>query len=255
MKKISYILVFLGLTTFTQCNFTNLNVDPNRVTNEVVGVEYRLPAFQYLLMETMANNVVKRVGNTVGYTFYRQGPTGLNDYIYTAADGSNISLWEKLYLAMNSGHGLLERAEKEKKVYYRGIAKILMAASLGLTSSIYGDIPYSQAFQPEKYVFPVFDSQDQIYTQIQQLLDDAITDLTSANGGKRPGADDIMFNGDLGRWVKTAYGLKARYYLHTIKVNPDAYTLASSALTNALASNDDNCILNFEIGQTGQQHP
>lgn len=255
MKKFIYIIAILGLITFTQCNFNNLNVDPNRVTSDVVGVEYRLPAFQYLLVETMANNVVKRVGNTVGYTFYRQGPTGLNDYNYTPADGSNISLWEKLYLAMNSGNGLLERAELEKKIYYRGIAKILMAASLGLTSSIYGDIPYSQAFQPEKYIFPVFDSQDLIYTQIQKLLDDAIVDLNSSNGGKKPGTDDIIFNGDLSRWIKTAYGLKARFYLSTIKVNPESYTLANNALLNALASNDDNCILNFEIGQTGQQHP
>ncbi|MDX2191122.1 MAG: SusD/RagB family nutrient-binding outer membrane lipoprotein [Bacteroidota bacterium] len=254
MKKTNSVLIIL-IMFFYGCNFSSMNVDPNSLTSDVISVEYRLPTFQYLYFSTLGGSIVKRIGNVSGYVTYVNGPVGLNNYIFTPADGSNISLWENLYLAMNSGYQLIERANADKQSHYRGIAKILMASAIGTTTSIYGDVPFSQAFEAAKYQFPIFDSQENIYASIQKMLDEGINDLTNPVEGKKPGSDDLIFKGDVSKWIKVAYGLKARYYLHTIKVNSQAYEQAKSALALSLTSNSDNCFITFEQGQTGNLAP
>jgi hypothetical protein len=35
-----------------------------------------------------------------------------------------------------------------------------------------------------------------------------------------PGREDSIYGGDVNKWVKAAYTLKARYQLHLSKINP-----------------------------------
>ncbi|MDX2195114.1 MAG: SusD/RagB family nutrient-binding outer membrane lipoprotein [Cytophagales bacterium] len=252
MKKIFIYILIIGLVG--SCNFSEMNIDPNRLTGEVITSKYRLPTFEYLYFTTMANNIVKRVGNISGYVIYINGPVGLNNYAYTPADGSNLTLWENLYISMNSGYQLIETAAKENAPHHAAIGKILMAAAIGQTTVIYGDVPYSQAFRAAQYQFPIFDNQSDVYKSIQQLLDDAIADLSKTQV-PAVAAEDLIYKGDVAKWKKVAYALKARYYLHTIKVNTDAYNLASTALASALQSNTDNCFISFQSGQTGEINP
>jgi hypothetical protein len=59
---------------------------------------------------------------------------------------------------------------------------------------------------------PKFDKQSEVYSQLQILLDNAITNLTKA--GSIPAGLDIYYQGDVTKWTQLAYSLKARYYLH-----------------------------------------
>jgi hypothetical protein len=72
-----------------------------------------------------------------------------------------------------------------------------------------GDIPYS-AFSIIANNKPKFDKQSEVYSQLQILLDNAITNLT----GSIPAGLDIYYQGDVTKWTQLAYSLKARYYLH-----------------------------------------
>ncbi|MFN3530729.1 MAG: SusD/RagB family nutrient-binding outer membrane lipoprotein [Bacteroidia bacterium] len=238
------------------CDFKELNIDPNNLTGESVGLFNRLPAVQLDLMNILADRTVKRVSNTMGQVIYRQGPVGLNDYLYTPGDASNIVLWERLYTrAMNGAFQLSAKASSENAPHYAGIGRVLLAVGLGTATSIWGDVPYSQAFRPSEFTDPVFDPQEQVYAAIQDLLDQAITDFDQASGARAPAADDLFFGGDISRWRKTAHALKARYYLHTIKRNPNAYTLAAQALQQGLSSNADNGEIRYIAGNPDQVAP
>lgn len=141
-------------------------------------------------------------------------------------------------------------AEEDARPFYKAVGDIIMANQLGVATSIFGDIPYSGAFQGTDNLRPTYDSQESIYTSVQELLDGAISDLSGLTDAGGYIGGDLIFNGDIDKWVKTARGLKARYLLHTLKRNSGA---AATAMTNAmqsLTSNADDASFVFGEAQT-----
>ena len=134
---------------------------------------------------------------------------------------------------LNVLHTSIQLAEESGEVQYVAISNILMARELGILTSSYGDIPYSQAFDIKKLKVP-YDTQEEIYLSIQELLDEAIAILESSSGAIE---GDLIFNGDYTRWVQTAHALKARYYMHLSKRDPNAFDKALSEIELAFGSN------------------
>ena len=59
---------------------------------------------------------------------------------------------------------------------------------------------------------PSYDSQEVVYDQINMLLDEAISLLSGQDAsGITVGDDDLIYGGDVNRWIRAAYALKARY--------------------------------------------
>jgi len=88
-------------------------------------------------------------------------------------------------------------------------------------------------------------------------LDAGIADIAK-NSTTVPGSDDFFYAGDMSKWTKLAYTLKARYYLHLTKA--PGYTaatqaqLALTALTNGMQSNDDDLKMTY-TGAAGGENP
>lgn len=116
-----------------------------------------------------------------------------------------------------------ERATEANDLIYRGIAKVWEAFSMGTVTSIWGDVPYSEAIGGVDN--PALDAQADIYAALQTLLDEAIADLSSGTG-VGPGPIDMIYGGDASLWVNLAHTLKARFYLHTSESNPAAFDQA-----------------------------
>lgn len=136
-----------------------------------------------------------------------------NEYRVSADDFTNM--WNLAYQDI-IGQTRLIRAEatETNNRLLRGIATITEALAAGTLTALFGDIPFSQAAQPEQYPNPAFDPQPQVYEAIQQMLGEAIADLQSG-AGISPGSRDIFFGADADKWIKVAHTLRARYYLHT----------------------------------------
>ena len=116
-----------------------------------------------------------------------------------------------------------ERATEANDLIFRGIAKVWEAFSIGMASSIWGDIPYSEAVAGVDN--PKLDAQADIYAAIQTVLDEAIADLSSGTGTGPLGVD-LVYGGDPDLWINLAHTLKARFYLHTAEQNQGAYAQA-----------------------------
>lgn len=123
---------------------------------------------------------------------------------------------------------------------YVGIAKVLKAYVISVTTDLFGRVPYTQANQGSTQLNPAYDEQQAIYTGLNALLDDAILDLAKPSV-KAPGAADFFYSGDAAKWTKAAYTLKMRLANHLSKRNPTASADAVLALLpNAFASSADN---------------
>lgn len=123
-----------------------------------------------------------------------------------------------------------KKCDKESNKMLKGAIQIIDAHCIGTVASLWGDAPYSDIDITGNNLSPKYDSQVSLYNQAQLLLDDAITNLNSP--GLIPTTADIYYGGDKTKWIKLAYSLKARYYLHT-KDYPKAKSNALLGISSA----------------------
>lgn len=172
-----------------------------------------------------------------------QSQSAENDiYIIGESDVTNAWSWNLYSPGMINTKILMDKAEATGSPHYAGIAKILMAYHLGVTTDHWGDIPYSDALKGASNEFkPTYDTQEEIYNTIFSLLDEAVTDLGAASSVFSPGDEDLIYGGDLEKWRKTAFALKARYNIHlTKKIGNTACTNALNAIANSYTGNSDD---------------
>lgn len=119
---------------------------------------------------------------------------------------------------------IIDKADAQGATAYSGIAKIMTAMYLGILTDHFGDIPYSQALQGAGNLKATYDSQQDVYNTIMNLLDAGKADLASPSSVS-PGGDDLIHGGDLSAWAATADALKARHLNHLSKTS--SYSAAS----------------------------
>lgn len=152
------------------------------------------------------------------------------------------SEWNTDMNSLYTGGGLVDirniLKETEAKGWktYSGIVKTWEALSIGMSASLWGDLPYSEAVS--EISTPKLDKQEDIYVAVQSLLDDAIADLTAGGGYKPP--NDHVYGANAIKWIQAAYTLKARFYLHWAEVNSGNYALALAAVQQGISSNANN---------------
>ncbi|MCB0685396.1 MAG: SusD/RagB family nutrient-binding outer membrane lipoprotein [Saprospiraceae bacterium] len=223
-KSYALILVLIGiLLGFTQCDFGDLNIDPTR--QDDASVREILPS---AMVQTVRNtmSIGGRVAGTLVQHFEgtEAQPLSYNNYLIDEQTLSDF--WETgLYAgAMKDCQIIIDKAEIEGQPHYEGIAKVLMAYNLGIATSFWGDIPYRQALKGTESLKSTYDTQEEIYQSILQLLDEAINafEMPSVIGG--PSNDDLIFNGVPALWIKTCHALKARYLLHLSGKDPGHFS-------------------------------
>lgn len=130
--------------------------------------------------------------------------------------------------------------------HYAGVARIMMAMYLGLFTDTWGDIPWSEALKAEEGIYnPKYDSQEQVYDVIIDLLDEGIVNLASPTSAFKPNNEDLVFAGNLVKWTKLAYSLKARYLNHLSKKAQYSPTDVLAAAAQGFADNTDDARMVF----------
>ena len=259
MKKIYYILGFALMVALAGCKkYLDVNEDPNRPID--VKESLMLPPIQMLISQNI--NASGDGNLSVVLQQYLQ-VMALNQVApnFGTYQMYNIDMdgdWNNVYVRTLNNLNLLKvKAVANGNFNYSAIAKVLTAYTLGYATDAWGDLPYSQAFLGVTQPTPAYDSQQQIYVQIQALLDDGIADIAK-NAGLKPGSDDYIYAGDMAKWRKLAYTLKARYYMHLSKAPGNTASvqaqLALTALTNGMQSNDDDAKIAFS-GAAGAENP
>lgn len=243
-KKAGVTLVFvLILSSCEKWIDTDLNTDPDSPAD--VPMNLMLPAIQQALGYNMAGNDFVRTTN-----IWMQQFDGVDRQSYTEAryqllpaDVNNI--WNTIYTSifMNS-KVLIDKAENtvgSESPHNAGVGKVIIATTLGISTDLFGDMPYSDAFKgTENVLKPAFDTQQKLYETINELLDAAITDLGSTANKVSVGGD-VVYAGNVAKWKKAAYSIKARHALQlALKNGNAAYTAALTAAANGFSSIADD---------------
>ena len=246
-------LVIITIVLITSCELEETNINPNDPLD--VPMELLLPPAQEAMVEVSSENAAVFAGIFAQY-FIGVDNQAVPVEAYLLDESFNMNpVWSDFYVTpLNTFNQIINKATEEGSPHYSGIAKIQMAYTMGLATSLWGDIPFSEAFSGASNLNPTYDSQESIYASIQSMLDEAIEDLNAAESVFSPGNDDLFFNGNLESWKMVAYGLKARFHMHLIKKDGNASQKAIDALENTFTSTTEE--LKYTYGFTAaDQNP
>ncbi len=220
MKRIySTILIIsiLNVTILSSCkklfNQPDINSNPNAVTDVDLATLFggTLLGVSLLQEDTDVRIASIWAGELNGLA---RAHLGYAQYIVSSQNFT----WNTLYPVAGQARLMQIKADSLGNKWAKGIGQVLEALVIAKTTDLYGDVPYSQAFDGIKYPTPVFDKQKDIYTALQLTLDNAIANLSAPTGSAYP-TKDFIFKGDVKKWKAAANTLKARLYLHTGQYN------------------------------------
>ncbi|MFN3596945.1 MAG: SusD/RagB family nutrient-binding outer membrane lipoprotein [Rubricoccaceae bacterium] len=213
--------------------FLDINEDPNNPTD--------VPPRALLANASFATGAnTQRIGATTSfYVQYLASPnaaTAVDIYERVSLDAT----WGGLYSTLNDLRALETRAEARSATAYTGIARILTAYHLAAAVDLWGAVPYSTALSPDQNLNPTYDDPQQLYAEVIRLLDGGIAALQAGNSTISPAGDDFIYGGNLGRWIRAAYSLKARYLNHLAATPGYDASAVLAAVDNGFTGPADN---------------
>ncbi|KFF10292.1 hypothetical protein IW15_21260 [Chryseobacterium soli] len=118
----------------------------------------------------------------------------------------------------------------------------------------FGDIPYVQSLDIDKYPLPKYDKASDIYASLITRLETDLVNLSSSGTVLRGG--DIYFNNDNAKWKKFGNSLLLKLGIALADINP---TLAQTTINKAIAgglmtSSADNCEFKY-LGASPNENP
>jgi len=248
IKTAGLSLIFvLSLSSCEKWIDTSMNIDPDSPAD--VPMKLMLPAIEQKLGYNMGGNELVRTTAIWMQQFDGVDRQSYTEATYQLVPGDVNNLWNAFYpgILMNS-KVMLNKAVETESPHNAGVARVLIATTLGMATDIFGDMPFSEAFRGnENILTPKFDTQEQIYDTLFTILDDAIADLSSTTNPIAIGGD-VIYAGSAAKWKKAAYSIKARHLLQLSLVNGNAaYTAALTAAASGFSSNADDFIVPWNV--------
>jgi len=234
MKSKIYSLFCAALFLLVSSCELDLLEDPNKVTASTAS-----PDFLVNQIQLDYKDLYREMSND-GMSLTRIINQGSAQYESAYTAQSTNSWWTKSYADILEDIKFLEPLAVEDGLEkHLGIAKTIKAQVLFNLVDAYGDVPYSEALDPNNF-FPKVDSGESIYSAALELLNEASGHFAAKSSGIEP--NDYFYAGDYSKWIRLINTLKLRYYLNTKLVKKSESTSAINALIaedNMLKVGDD----------------
>jgi hypothetical protein len=242
-KYFGILLTAVMIFSITGCEKwidQDINIDPNNPVDAPMSL--LLPSVQTYLGFTLGGDIGRYTGViTQHYAGVARQHAGIDRYVFSEADVNNAWRFNMYTGSLMDLHILIQKSTNADapSPLYEGVGKILMAMNLGIATDLWGSIPYAEAFQGLDNLQPSFQTQEQIYIEIQKLLTEGKNALNQQTSTFTPSSDDLVYKAtnvtnwrtnSLPRWVKAANVLSARYWIHLSQVQTDAAQKALDAL-------------------------
>ncbi len=262
--KIITIAVFVGLVGTSCSDYLDVNDPQNSPTSEQVTPDLIMPGAM-----SRTNSIQTGTMNRLGNVFMNNWAANVNSFtggfneefqlIITSTFYNTI--WDELYLRTANFQAIIDSpfADFEN---HKAIAKIMKSFYMQYIVDIYGDCPYTEAFQGGLNTTPTYDDDMAIYRSLIDEIDEAL-DLINNNDNPLTtpvGVEDIIYGGSMSDWVKFANTLKLRILMRqATKAETDGETASYLNAQFAQLDNDfitTSATLNPGFTQdNGRQNP
>ncbi len=243
MKNIIVVLV-LGVL-FSSCEkWLDINTSPNTASAESVDPDY---IFGYATAAFSGNRSGGDGHMPIGFmnqTISTGGNFGwgYGEDRYQISPYSEGNSWRTYFV--NVGQNLknaINVAESRDPIENNIAAqcKVLFAGQMYECTTIWGDIPYSEAWSDVEA--PKFDAQEDVLNSLISTLDEAIAQFDT-NDPIVISANDVYYQGDISQWLKLANSLKLKIAMLMVDKDASKTSLITSLISddNFIASSADN---------------
>lgn len=249
--------LFLGLIVcFASCETTDLDLrdSPNSLASGQGDTDFLLTSMEISLANFFSS------ANFFGSEVTRQrqliGPTYSAAYSPQSFDG----MWTNAYAnVLIENKNIIESSIESELFTHAAIAQLASAYTLVTLVDYFGDVPYSESFNPE-IANPALDSGEDVYAEALNLIDQAIDNLEKESLSEPTG--DLFYDGDVDLWRKFANSLKLKIYLNLSLVDstrPDAISKIDSLITdgNLISTASENFAFQYSSNDTDpdSRHP
>ncbi|QIH36579.1 SusD/RagB family nutrient-binding outer membrane lipoprotein [Sphingobacterium sp. DR205] len=215
MNSYKKILSFLFvLTLFSSCSkgWLDINVDPNTPSSTVASVQSRLAWIQHYYLYAQGTAGTRAGFVTQQLTFVNS--TNSNSLVagWNPAAGMSTTPYQFFFVGAGANFKDLEdKATAESAYHYLGALHAIKAMGFMLMADWYGEMPYTEALST--IITPKFDNGKVIFEGCLADIDKAIEYFSMAqpNTAAPLSAGDSWNGGDVNKWLKMCYGLKARW--------------------------------------------
>lgn len=251
------LLVFITLVGVTSCldNYDDINSNPNALTQEELDRDGYSISAPLLAMQRniIPSNNINRVhqtdvllGGAYGrYTSESKANTWPNKFsTYDAPDSWSNVMFNEIIPEIYPNLMKLKTLTEDPIIL--SVADIVRIMAMHRITDAYGPIPYSKIGVDGAIQVP-YDSQKDIYLKMFEELDIAINALTEKQTVGLIKSADLLYEGDLVRWVKLANSIKLRLAMRIVYAEPQiAQQKAEEAINHSIGvmtSNNDNASL------------
>jgi hypothetical protein len=250
--------VVLLAVLFGGCeSFLDVNEDPNAPVSARVDV--RIPAVVMGVVHSIYYSDPGQWGNEWAQqvSFNRDSRRYDELQLYEVQDNSPNGSWNYHYSSiLNETKLMMEELDPQEDPAFYGLAKFIHAWTWLSAADLWGPIPFTEALDPQNPT-PTYDSQMTVYSAALTMVEEAIADM-SRPSLRTPGASDLLFGGDMTRWVKLANHVLARHQLRLAYApGENAQNRAQAALDalqGGFASGADDAVMEYP-GDAGGRNP
>uniref|UniRef100_UPI0023F48C61 SusD/RagB family nutrient-binding outer membrane lipoprotein n=1 Tax=Hallella bergensis TaxID=242750 RepID=UPI0023F48C61 len=206
ISTLSAAVLIVASTVTGSCtdDFDNINRDNNVPTSGNFSLQLNAQLRSIAFGQFDFNNGAL-LAHQIGKTNYNE----IAQYSFGTAE----YLWNSLYQNLVNIDDMINMAKKQEQPSAEAIGYILKAFCSSQLTDHWGNVPYSEAMQGSKNVYPKYDEQQDIYTGeegIIRLLQRA-DDLLATSKDQLP--SDIIYEGNRMKWRKLANSLRLRYLI------------------------------------------
>ncbi len=222
LKKIYKTGLVFGVLTSLSCTdqLIEMNENPNGADPETASPNLVLSTVLSEAGKVFVGLGYQDIAGVMQHTQKDGWESGHNSYDW---GGSND--WSGYYGILRNNKYVYDKAVEMEQPLHQAVSLIMKSLMFGLITDLWGDAPYSKALQGDKrtldVIYPVFDSQQQIYQGILADLELANTLLSASSFNSTLGSADIYFQGNASKWRKFGNSLALRYYMRLAEKLPD----------------------------------
>lgn len=247
-------ILFIGMVSLVAActtDFEDINTNPNRTNVGDIKASGMFEPLLYSGINALQNYTWYWNNELIQFTAFTGGGTR-QEHRYFIGDQNWQSVWNTYARYTNNALHMYDLSVQEDDQSLQAIALTLKVFYMSNLTDMFGDIPYSEAFQVRDggTTKPKFDSQQEVYEQMFADLETA-NNLYAENPVFFKPALDGMYNGSMEQWQKFNNSLYLRLLCRVSGRNEmNTATKMKAILGNTakypvFTSNADNATVNF----------
>ncbi len=142
--------------------------------------------------------------------------------------------WDVLYSSgLKNYKYVIDQAKTSQNWSYYLMGNVMNAYTTEILVDLYDQIPYFEALQGTATLQPKFDDGFTIYKDLIARIDTALTKDFTVSTNAVTSTADLVFGGNVNKWIAFANTLKLKMYLRMVNAQP---ALAQSGITSMINS-------------------